>query len=172
MESRNRKNHENRSYFLVTIPCHKDLINTPINLEGDAKKEGNNKLIKKLLKSELENLNLQVKIAANQNIDIIIKGLENLILQVYLQVWNNSREDINSLLKTLVSVLVKLDEAKECSAHSLLQLGNRITLYKLRKYIIAPGMSAGYIELVNPDKPTSSKQAYRLTEKGRNLFKT
>ncbi len=35
---------------------------------------------------------------------------------------------------------------------------------------LQPLMEAGWLEMTIPDKPTSSKQKYRLTDKGRQLL--
>lgn len=40
-----------------------------------------------------------------------------------------------------------------------------------RQLYLAPAIDAGLIEMTIPDKPRSSKQKYRLTEKGRNVLK-
>lgn len=40
-----------------------------------------------------------------------------------------------------------------------------------RKLYLAPAIDAGLIEMIIPDKPRSSKQKYRLTEKGRKVLK-
>jgi len=40
----------------------------------------------------------------------------------------------------------------------------------LRKAYLRPALEAGLIEMTIPDKPRSSKQKYRLTEKGRQLM--
>jgi hypothetical protein len=37
----------------------------------------------------------------------------------------------------------------------------------LRKAYILPALWAGFIEMTRPDRPRSSKQKYRLTDKGR-----
>lgn len=41
---------------------------------------------------------------------------------------------------------------------------------ELKRKIILPLMKLGYIAMTNPMRPTSAKQAYKLTEKGRILF--
>jgi ATP-dependent DNA helicase RecG len=39
-----------------------------------------------------------------------------------------------------------------------------------RETYLIPALTAGMIEMTIPDKPTSSKQKYRLTRKGRDLM--
>ncbi|MEX0965682.1 MAG: hypothetical protein WD077_00460 [Bacteroidia bacterium] len=41
-----------------------------------------------------------------------------------------------------------------------------------RSTYLQPAIDDGYIELTIPDKPQSSNQQYRLTEKGRNLIRS
>ena len=41
---------------------------------------------------------------------------------------------------------------------------------KFRNQVLKPLLEAGWLEMTIPDKPTSSKQKYRLTAKGRNLL--
>ena len=40
-----------------------------------------------------------------------------------------------------------------------------------RDRYLGPALGAGLIEMTIPDKPRSSKQKYRLTEKGRKVLK-
>lgn len=54
-----------------------------------------------------------------------------------------------------------------------IDLQNKLNIiYKsyFREEYLSPAIEAGYIELTIPDKPTSSKQKYRLTNKGKSLL--
>ena len=46
-------------------------------------------------------------------------------------------------------------------------LVGRINRAKFKNQVLKPLLEAGWLEMTIPDKPTSSKQTYRLTEKGR-----
>ncbi|MFW5758825.1 MAG: Fic family protein, partial [Bacteroidota bacterium] len=50
----------------------------------------------------------------------------------------------------------------------ILQISNQSRNYNA---YIKPLLDLGIIEMTEPDKPTSSLQRYRLTEKGRKLLK-
>ena len=41
---------------------------------------------------------------------------------------------------------------------------------KFRNQVLKPLLDTGWLEMTIPDKPTSSKQKYRLTSKGRQLL--
>jgi ATP-dependent DNA helicase RecG len=50
---------------------------------------------------------------------------------------------------------------------SLIGRANRT---KFRDQVLKPLLDAGLIEMTIPDKPASSKQKYRLTEKGKRML--
>jgi len=52
----------------------------------------------------------------------------------------------------------------------LMEIFDRTNRTKFRDQVIKPLIDAGWIEMTIPDKPTSSKQKYRITEKGRQLL--
>jgi len=51
-----------------------------------------------------------------------------------------------------------------------MEIFDRTNRTKFRDQVIKPLIDAGWIEMTIPDKPTSSKQKYRITEKGRQLL--
>lgn len=52
----------------------------------------------------------------------------------------------------------------------LMQLVGRTNRTKFRDQVLKPLLEAGWLEMTIPDKPTSSKQRYRLTKAGRNIL--
>ena len=50
-----------------------------------------------------------------------------------------------------------------------MQVAGRSNRTKFRDQVLKPLMEAGWLEMTIPDKPRSSKQKYRLTDKGREL---
>jgi ATP-dependent DNA helicase RecG len=52
----------------------------------------------------------------------------------------------------------------------LLAISGRSDRTKFRQQVINPLLADGLIEMTRPDKPRSSLQKYRLTEKGRAWF--
>jgi hypothetical protein len=52
----------------------------------------------------------------------------------------------------------------------LMQLTGRTNRSKFRDQVIKPLLKSGWIEMTVPDKPSSSKQKYRLTKKGQDLL--
>jgi len=49
----------------------------------------------------------------------------------------------------------------------LMEIAKRTDRTKFRNQVLNPLLNAGLLEMTIPDKPRSSKQKYRLTEKGR-----
>ena len=103
------------------------------------------------------------------NVDPLINGLANLIFQVYLQVWEKEETDQTLMISDVLKMFLSM-KAKSLTSAELLNQSNISSLYKLRRYILDPAISAGYIEMSNPEKPTSSKQRYLLSTLGISLF--
>lgn len=161
---------DNRTYFLLTIPCREDMIGL-----NDADNNNHNTTpissptISSLLENRLANRDLQVYIANIEDFEGFKSRLESLISQVYLQVWEKAKTNQSLLIADVVLLFLRLSN-ENITSGQLLSAANVDSLYKLKRYILEPAISAGYIEMSNPDKPTSSKQNYRLTQSGLNLF--
>lgn len=161
---------DNRTYFLLTIPCREDMIGL-----NDADNNNHNTTtissptISSLLENRLANRDLQVYIANIEDFEGFKSRLESLISQVYLQVWEKAKTNQSLLIADVVLLFLRLSN-ENITSGQLLSAANVDSLYKLKRYILEPAISAGYIEMSNPDKPISSKQNYRLTQSGLNLF--
>ena len=161
---------DDRTYFLMTIPCREDMIGQN-RIEVSNKEEDTTHLerLKTQLANKLANDDLQVYIVDSMDINLLVDGLVNLISQVYLQVWAKAMNEQSSMMADVAKLFLSL-RANNLTSSELLKITNIESLYKLRRYILEPAISAGYIEMSNPKKPTSSKQRYLLTEVGRSLF--
>lgn len=161
---------DDRTYFLMTIPCREDMVDFS---EGNAAGQKVTNIFKTdisaRLEDELKNNYLQVYLADIKDIATLKSGLENIISQVYLQVWEKARTDRALLIADVVKTFLKLNK-NSTTSHELLKSSNVDSLYKLRRYILEPAISTGYIRMSEPDKPRSSKQEYLLTKSGQDLF--
>ncbi|MCC7557038.1 MAG: winged helix-turn-helix domain-containing protein [Methanoculleus marisnigri] len=58
----------------------------------------------------------------------------------------------------------------ETSISELMDVTGRTNRTKFRNSVLKPLMQAGLIEMTVPDRPRSSNQKYRITERGRALL--
>jgi len=59
---------------------------------------------------------------------------------------------------------------KDSGITDLMQISERTNRTKFRNQVLNPLLEEGLVEMTIPDKPTSSKQQYRLTKKGRLIL--
>jgi hypothetical protein len=52
----------------------------------------------------------------------------------------------------------------------IMVIAGRTSRTKFRDQVLKPLLKAGWLEMTIPDKPRSSRQKYRLTERGRRSF--
>lgn len=156
---------EERSYFLITIPCRADMIEQ--NVQQNSHIEA---VISEALENALKNTDFKVYTTDIEHFTQIKHRLKNLILQVYLQVWDNSQIDQAILIKALWDLMGKLFQNRELSSSELANSVQIGSLYMFKRYLLNPLITNEYVEMLYPNKPNSSKQGYRLTEKGRELF--
>lgn len=157
---------DDRTYFLITIPCRKGFEGL---ITGGEQKVVSVELGQ--LGQRLGQESVQVYESINQSI-IAHKGrLGQLLGQVYVQVWHKTRSKTD-LIKNISSTIDALGILKEgeVTANTLVESLGFSNSKELKRKVVEPLLNAGYIEMTNPDKPTSSKQAYRLTSAGRELF--
>ena len=157
---------DDRTYFLITIPCHSGFgKRTPTTSTGQQYVLDNE------LRHRLGQISVQVEDAVNQCVIIGKKQLGQILGQMYVQVWERSRSksNVQELVSSTIDLLCLLSE-KDLSANELNDNLSFDSTKELKRKIILPLIKLDYVTMTDPDKPTSAKQAYKLTEKGRNLF--
>lgn len=153
---------DNSTYFLMTIPCRED-FSDKVKIGKPRSAFEPDEELGQILGQTI----VQVKDAANQCI-ISDKGR---LGQLFVQVWKNTRDKdiVPKLVIATIDLLCLLNESEltaDAIAHSL-----NIGISKdVKRKIIFPLIENGILTMTNPDKPTSSKQKYTLTESGRRLF--
>ncbi len=71
-----------------------------------------------------------------------------------------SRDQVGVLRQTVVEQGIK----------DLMRMSGRSNRTKFRDQVLKPLLEAGLVEMTIPDKPTSSKQSYRITEQGKQYI--
>ena len=157
---------EDRTYFLITIPCHngceKDIPATSTGLQYVLDNE---------LGHRLGQASVQVEDAVNQCVIKEKAELGRILGQMFVQVWEKSRskDNVQELIFNTIDLLCLLRE-NNMSANDLNDNLSFDSTKELKRKIILPLIGLGYVAMTYPDKPTSAKQTYRLTEKGKTLF--
>lgn len=158
---------EQRTYFLITIPCREDMVEHAIDQIKEMSIE-DQELIKAVLQVFLQVESVDNQYTKKEKEAIAYKVLQ-VVLQVFLQVWEPVDLNYNDMGRILMQTLLVLKDS-EVQASKLLHLTGLDSLYKYKRYILNVLIKHKYIEMTMPDKPTSSKQGYRLTQKGYDLL--
>lgn len=157
---------DNRTYFLMTIPCREDMIEH-ITTETSTESSGPEKV---LLQVILQVLRLNYQDISAQLENTATKILQ-VVLQVFLQVWGkNSTLNMGEMVRNLTITLLSIKKSTQSSG-ALIKATGMNTRYMYKQYILNVLINEGYIEMTLPNKPQSSNQSYRLTSKGEELFK-
>ncbi len=157
---------EDRTFFLLTIPCRHGFEEDMPNVS-----KGQNYALDIRLGHRLGQMANQVEDAVNQCIINNKEELGQILGQMFVQVWDKSRykDNIQNLISATIDLLCLLRES-QLSANRLNELLSFDSTKELKRKIIIPLMKLEYVIMTNPSKPTSAKQAYKLTEKGKSLF--
>lgn len=158
---------EDRTYFLMTIPCREDMINSNgLDTESKPYHDSDTRLLQILGQSSV-----QVQEFVNQSIVARKAELEQILEQMFVQVWDKSKfaPDVPRLSQATIDLicLLRNEEMGAKVLNSAIEFGET---YELKRKILTPLINLGYVEMTNPDKPTSARQAYRLTHLGHKLF--
>lgn len=157
---------EDRTYFLLNIPCHSGFAKGMLVTSSEQKY-----LVESELGHRLGQIADQVEDTINQCIINKKAELVQILGQIYVQVWEKSRSKYNveELISNTIDLLYLLKN-NNLSANSLSENLSFVSTKELKRKIILPLIKLGYVAMTYPDKPTSAKQTYKLTEKGKNLF--
>ncbi|MDE6415686.1 MAG: hypothetical protein K2K68_01505 [Duncaniella sp.] len=156
---------EDRTYFLMTFPCHPSFVNVSPKQIIDIRP--NNSQLKQILGQSF----VQVEEYINQSVISKKDELGQMLEQIFVQVWNKSKAlpNVPRLSQATIDLLclLKKEELGAKILNSAIEFGE---IYELKRKILTPLINLGYVEMTAPDKPTSAKQAYKLTSKGESLF--
>ena len=158
---------EDRTYFLMTIPCRKDMI----NVSGLAMLQESSQDINKLLLQILEQNVVQVENAVYQSNITNKTQLVQILEHLSVKVWNKYKKPIDKGAYCQQTIeLIEYLRNYQATKKELMRFLKYQNITELQRKILNPLIELGYITMTNPDKPTSSKQRYRLTETGFRLF--
>ncbi len=158
---------DDRTYFLMTIPCRQDMVNT----SGLAIVSDTHQALDERLLQILGQTSVKVQAAVYQCNITNIERLLQILGQISVQVWDKSKAHVDKqwLVMVLIDTICIL-EKEDVSAQQLSRILSFGDIKDLKRKILIPLINMGYVAMTNPDKPTSSKQKYTLTDKGRKLF--
>jgi len=159
---------DDRTYFLITIPCREDMVNTsslPIN------NNTTHDLDKQLLQI-LGQPSVKVQTTVYQCNIIDKSQLLQILEQLSVKVWNKSKKTIDKsqFCQSTIEMIEFLNIKKPSTIKEIVEFLKFSDTTELRRKILNPMISLGYVTMTNPKKPTSSKQRYMLTTKGYELF--
>ena len=147
---------EERTLFLVTLPCHIDWLVT--------------KSVTKLTREDVDVIMME---------SLSFEVLNNLLIKDISNVRDYIREKIVTMpvTKSVTKSVTKIIELTEYLAIEktreeilgFLEMGNQTKNFNAN---IKPLLDYDIIELTVPDKPKSRNQKYRLTSKGKKLLKS
>lgn len=157
---------DDRTYFLMTIPCRDGFARKLSEDDFDVNSGWTNRL-----GQTLGQISVQVQEIIKQSVITDKEQLGQLLGQLTVEVWNKSKrkEDIAKMSEYVINILSLLKE-NSYSASSLIKILNFGDSKDFKRKLLNPMISSGYIGMLYPDKPTSAKQAYQLTDIGLTLF--
>lgn len=160
---------DERTYFLMTIPCREDMANaTALTLDNEERLTFNQRLLQILGQSSVK----VQETVYQSNISDKIQLLQ-ILEKLSVKVWDKSKKAIDKAAysRYVIDILEYL-RTDMYTIKNLLVAINCTDITELRRKILTPLIDLGYITMTMPDKPRSSKQEYILTEKGNKLFKS
>ena len=151
----------------MTIPCREDMVNvTTLPMDDKEKKNFDNRLLQILGQSFVK-----VQESVYQSNIIDKSQLLHILELLSVKVWDKSKKSINKeIYSQYVIELIEYLKSGSSTIKILAGVLNWNDTTELRRKFINPLIELGYIAMTMPDKPTSSKQEYKLTKVGNSLF--
>ena len=110
---------------------------------------------------------------AKQGVTLTFFAPEDFKVQVSRSETDLNQQKVSSGTKLGLSrdqVEVLRQTAVEQGIKDLMKMAGRSNRTKFRDQVLKPLLTAGLVEMTIPDKPTSSKQQYRITEQGKRYI--
>ena len=153
----------------MTIPCREDMIGQndidPANQIKDFQQNDAR------LEQRLGQSFVKVQDIVYQSSIIDKRQLLQILEQLSVKVWNKSKKPIDKdVLSRLTIEMIEFLRINPSTVKQLLEFLNYSNSPEFRRKILNPMIELGFIVMKNPDKPTSSKQQYLLTDKALELF--
>ena len=160
---------DDRTYFLMTIPCREDMFGQndidPANQVEDFQQ--NDARLEQILGQSF----VKVQNIVYQSSIIDKRQLLQILEQLSVKVWDKSKKPIDKeVLSRLTIEMIEFLRINPSTVKQLLEFLNYSNSPEFRRKILNPMIELGFIVMKNPDKPTSSKQQYLLTDKALELF--
>ncbi len=159
---------EDRTYFLMTIPCREDMINSNrLETSTEAHSDLDTRLLQ-ILGQSFVKVQTSIYQCNITNKSQLLQILE----QLSVKVWDKAKKYIDkSLLCQYTIELIEYLNINPSTIKEIIGFINHPDGIEFRRKILNPLIELGYVAMTNPDKPTSSKQKYTLTDSGKELFK-
>lgn len=158
---------DNRTYFLMAIPCRRDMVNASnLSMAGGTPQDLDNRLLQ-----IFGQISVKVQSSVYQCNITDKSQLLQILEQLSVKVWDKSKKHIDKAL--LCQSTIEMIEFLNLNPLTIQEIVECLKFYsstELRRKILNPMISLGYVAMTNPEKPTSSKQRYILTTKGGGLF--
>lgn len=159
---------DDRTYFLMTIPCRGDMTN-PNGLGTGS--ESHLDLDERLLQILGQSF-VKVQTAVYQCSIANKVRLLQILEQLSVKVWSKAKKTSDKPLLCQYTIeSIEYLSINPATIKDITGFINHPDSTEFRRKILNPLISLGYVSMTNPDKPTSSKQKYKLTDYGRELFK-
>lgn len=159
---------DDRTYFLMTIPCREDMVNIAKLTMGDNDKTNFDDRLLQILGQSFAKVQEVVYQSSIINKFRLLQILE----QLSVKVWDKSKKSINKgIYSQYVIELIEYFKSGPSTIKALGEALNWNDTTELRRKFINPLIELGDLTMTMPDKPKSSKQEYKLTNQGYQLFK-